>query len=131
MTNIDVKKQISDAWACLRQHNQAIPDEVLDDFKRVLNEHYSQVSSPFDPQQLHEYYSNIKPVNDSNQAHYAVFDGYGNQTGNIIYMGSHEWRYLLDNFPADKRFYSNNLPVTTREQFEADVLRTGLLLVQK
>lgn len=140
--NTEIQKYISDAWVCLRKHNQTIPDEVVDDFKKLLEEHYSQqqrqannlepyqkTGPQFDPQQLHTYYSNVRPLDDANQANYAVFDQYGNQTGNIIYMGCHEWRYLLDNFPAEKKFYSNNLPVITKDHFESDVLRTGLQLV--
>ena len=29
-----------DAWVCLRQNNQTIPDELLDQFKDVLNQYF-------------------------------------------------------------------------------------------
>ncbi|QIC72056.1 MULTISPECIES: hypothetical protein [Acinetobacter] len=132
--DVEINKHISDAWVYLRKHNQTIPDEVLDDFKKILEQHYTQQqgsADQFDPLQLHQYYNNVKPIDGVYQASYAIFDHYGNQTGSIVYMGQYEWRYLFENFPAEKKFYSNNLPTKTKEQFEADVERTGLKLDHK
>lgn len=83
----------------------------------------------FNPQQLEKYYCNLTVIEDDQSSNYAVLDKVGNQVGQILYMGNHEWRYLVDNFPARKKFFSNNLPVLNKEQFEADVQRTGLTLI--
>ncbi len=85
----------------------------------------------FDPKHLEQLYSNLAVVEDKQFSNYAVLDQIGNQVGQIVYMGDHEWRYLLDNFPAEKKFYSSNLPVKTQEQFESDIQRIGLKLFPK
>lgn len=83
----------------------------------------------FNPQQLEQYYSNLSVIEDDQFSNYVVLDNFGNHVGQILYMGNHEWRYMVDNFPANKKYFSNNLPVLTKEQFEADVERTGLKLL--
>lgn len=85
----------------------------------------------FDPKHLEQLYSNLAVVEDKQFSNYAVLDQIGNQVGQIVYMGDHEWRYLLDNFPAEKKFFSSNLPVKTQEQFESDIQRIGLKLFPK
>lgn len=82
----------------------------------------------FNPQQLEQHYSNLSVIEHDQFSNYAVLDKYGNHVGQILYMGNDEWRYLVDNFPANKKYFSNNLPVLTKEQFEADVARTGLVI---
>lgn len=82
----------------------------------------------FNPKHLEEYYSNVKPVEDNHFTSYVVLNKIGNEVGQIVYMGDHEWRYLVDNFPAQKKYYSNNLPVLDKEQFESDIQRIGLEL---
>ena len=82
----------------------------------------------FNPKHLEEYYSNVKPVEDNHFTSYMVLNKIGNEVGQIVYMGDHEWRYLVDNFPAQKKYYSNNLPVLYKEQFESDIQRIGLEL---
>lgn len=83
----------------------------------------------FNPHQLQKYYRNLSVIDDDQFSNYAVLDNIGNHIGQILYMGNHEWRYLVDNFPANKKFFTNNLPILTKEQFEADIQRTGLKLL--
>lgn len=83
----------------------------------------------FNPTHLEQYYSNVGVVEDKQFSSYVVLDQVGNEVGQIVYMGDHEWRYLVDNFPAEKKFYSSNLPVKTKEQFESDIQRIGLKLI--
>lgn len=83
----------------------------------------------FNPKHLEHHYSNLEVIADNEFSSYAVLDQVGNHVGQIVYMGEHEWRYLVDNFPADKKFYSSNLPVQTKEQFESDIQRIGLKLI--
>jgi uncharacterized Zn finger protein len=83
----------------------------------------------FNPMHLEHHYSNLDVIEDKQFSSYAVLDKVGNHVGQIVYMGEHEWRYLIDNFPAEKKFYSNNLPVQTKEQFESDIQRIGLKLI--
>lgn len=83
----------------------------------------------FNPMHLEQYYSNVGVVEDKKFSSYVVLDQVGNEVGQIVYMGDHEWRYLVDNFPAEKQFYSSNLPVKTKEQFESDIQRIGLKLI--
>lgn len=83
----------------------------------------------FDPHQLQKYYGNLSVIDDDQFSNYAVLDKFGNQVGQILYMGNHEWRYYVDNFPANKKYFTSNLPVLTKEQFDADIQRTGLKLI--
>ncbi len=83
----------------------------------------------FNPHQLEQYYRNLSVIDDDKFSNYAVLDKIGNHVGQILYMGNHEWRYYVDNFPANKKYFANNLPVLTKEQFEADIQRTGLKLL--
>lgn len=41
MNKQEVKKHINDVWVCLRKNNQTIPDDLLDDFKLILEKFYS------------------------------------------------------------------------------------------
>ena len=83
----------------------------------------------FDPKHLEQLYSNLAVVEDKQFSNYAVLDKIGNYVGQMLYVGNHEWRYYVDNFPANKKYFANNLPVLTKEQFEADIQRTGLKLL--
>lgn len=83
----------------------------------------------FNPKQLGQYYSNLAIIDDDKFSNYAVLNDVGSHVGQILYMGNHEWRYYVDNFPANKKYFANNLPVFTKEQFEADIQRTGLMLI--
>lgn len=78
---------------------------------------------------LEQHYSNVKPVEDNRYTTYVLLNEIGNEMGQIVYMGDHEWRYLVDNFPAQKKYYSNNLPVLNKDHFESDIQRIGLKLI--
>ena len=56
MNKQEVKKHINDAWVCLRKNNQTIPDDLLDDFKLILEKFYSDDAPnaivPQDPKPL-------------------------------------------------------------------------------
>lgn len=67
----------------------------------------------------------------------------GNATQGVCYVFSNEkgdfmevyviqtdkdlqWRFVVDNYPRQRKFYSTNLPYRTIEEFEYDIDRIGI-----
>lgn len=94
-----------------------------------MTETQTQVFGRLDASKLHEAFSNVQAVPDDRFSVYRVLDQYGSEAGMLTHLGGHEWRAYVDNFPRQKKFFSWNLPALTLAEFEADVKRTGLLLV--
>lgn len=86
---------------------------------------------PFDASVIETNFRNVERIDGSKYSIFRVKDEYGNDAGMISYLGENEWRVFVDNFPAEKKYFSWNLPVETLEQFIADMARTGLVLVEE
>ena len=85
--------------------------------------------SDFDRKTLADSYSNVQRVEDGAFDVYRVFDERGNEAGMITCMRGNEVRVYVDNFPSQKKYFTCNYPVPSSAQFEADIARTGLVLV--
>lgn len=74
------------------------------------------------------HFKNVELVEKSNFTVFRVFNEHGSDTGIISFHGGNEWRVYVDNFPAQKKYFSWNLPIKTLEDFISDITRTGLHL---
>ncbi len=83
----------------------------------------------FDAEKLGEHFSNLTRLTAELWVSYAVTDPQGSTAGTIVFPEGDEMRVLVDKFPRQKEYYSSNLPMSTIEQFSADIARTGLTLL--
>lgn len=86
----------------------------------------------FNPSVIDRHFSNVELITHlSNETKYvwSVMDTCGNQTGSLIHhRNQNQWDIFVDNFPAQKKYYSTNIPIRTLTEFIGDVSRTGLIL---
>jgi hypothetical protein len=85
----------------------------------------------YDRENLDAVFANVERIDDGRFAVYKVLDKYGSDAGMITCMSGNEIRIYVDNFPAQKKYYSSNYPIETVDQFEIDIARTGLNLMRK
>lgn len=90
----------------------------------------SPKAEKFDPKNLCSYFKNLVQAHDERYLTYWVKDQYGNDAGSVTYSRIDGWTTYVDNFPGQKKYFRCNYPVSTLEQFIADISRTGLKLVR-
>ncbi|MEX1120890.1 MAG: hypothetical protein WED82_02065 [Balneolales bacterium] len=91
------------------------------------------VYDEFDPQKIHLVFHNInqKPKHGIGVAKNAWFitDQTGNQVDEIYLFQNNEFRFCIDNYPCQRKFYVTNMPYKTYEDFSADLERIGIELI--
>ncbi len=82
----------------------------------------------FVPDNLDMHYRNVRRIEMRYPA-FEVLDEHGSTAGTITYLGMNNVRVYVDNFPREKKYFNCNYPIRDKQQFEADIARTGLVLV--
>ena len=49
----------------------------------------------------------------------------------MLFAENREWRFMLDNFPFQRKFFASNIPINTIEEFESDLNRMGIPLPKR
>ena len=91
----------------------------------------SSCSPDFDPASLHLRYSNLRIPNATDpfcKYRYIVRDKIGHDAGDIGF-GNGGMLVFVDNFPSQKKYYRQEIPIRTWAEFESDIARAGLPLI--
>jgi hypothetical protein len=85
-------------------------------------------SADFCPASLHLRYLNLRIHPDFYLTHnYIVSDAIGIDAGSIGFRNG--MSVFVDNFPLQKKYYRQDIPIRTWSEFESDIARVGLPLV--
>lgn len=44
----------------------------------------------------------------------------------VLFLGDNEWRFIIDNFPCQRKSYSTNFPIKTTERFISEMKHIGI-----
>lgn len=50
----------------------------------------------------------------------------GKDVLSIHWLGDNEWRFVIDNFPHERKYYTTNFPITTTERFIQEMKHIGI-----
>jgi hypothetical protein len=89
-------------------------------------------STPFSCKALHEVFSNLEVMKPDTGLSYAYsitqpkgLSTRASEVGTVSFSDNTVYFYK-DNFPAPKRYYSSQIPITTYAEFISDLSRVGL-----
>lgn len=84
----------------------------------------------FKHHQILKYFENVR-VSNSTKECYIFSDEIGNDFFEVYILSDHDYRFVIDNYPAQRKFYSTNLPYRDINDFESDMARIGIKLKRK
>ena len=114
-----------------------ILDEVLSNYNGGSEEQEIEVfdhkdtSKKFHPKELEKKYSNLRKPNNPDSLsdyEYIVSDKVGNDAGTLKFESQGIFIHV-DNFPGQKKYFRQEIPIRTFKEFESDVKRAGLTLI--
>jgi hypothetical protein len=89
-------------------------------------------TTPFDYKKLHEFFSNVHLHSSRDKrVDYLLRNEDGHMVDEIVFLTPFAMRILVDNYPGQKLYFSSDLPITSMEQFQSDVERTGIKLIRE
>jgi len=80
----------------------------------------------FKHEQLPELYEGVRVGNATMGVCYIFSDIKGDFMEVYILDGFREWRFVIDNFPMQRKIFNSNLPYRSIEDFENDLSRIGI-----
>lgn len=98
---------------------------IIQAAKRAFGAVYAPKPSEFDINKLPDYYYGVRKGNSINSESFYFSDVKGNYL-EIHKIGKNDLRFVHDNFPGNRRFFSTNIPYQNIEQFEADLVRMNI-----
>lgn len=92
-----------------------------------------KITDDFEADKLNLVFTNLRKLNrDFLGGHgYIMVDEHtGNEIAELCVLGEdeREWRFCVDNYPGQRKFYSTNLPYETFEDFMIDLKRINIEL---
>lgn len=80
----------------------------------------------FNHEQLPNIYEGVRIRNATMGVCYVFSNAKGDFMEVFIINGINEWRFVIDNYPRQRKFFSTNLPYRNIEDFEYDLTRIGI-----
>ncbi len=80
----------------------------------------------FSHEQLPDIYEGVRIGSATQGVCYVFKNAKGDFMEVFIIDGRNEWRFVIDNYPRQRKFFSTNLPYRNIEDFEHDLIRMGI-----
>lgn len=80
----------------------------------------------FSHDMLPNLYEGVRIGNAMTGAGYVFSNAKGDFMELFVIDGRNEYRFVIDNFPRQRKFYSTNIPYRSIEDFEYDLERMGI-----
>lgn len=80
----------------------------------------------FTHEQLPDLYEGVRKGNAMTGVCYIFANAKGDFMELFVIDSGTEYRFVIDNYPRQRKFFSTNLPYRSVEDFEHDLIRTGV-----
>ncbi len=80
----------------------------------------------FNHEQLPDLYEGVRIGNGIIGSCYIFSNQKGDFMELFILHNQTQWKFIIDNFPRQRKYYSTNIPYRTVEDFEHDLVRMGI-----